>query len=92
MATTIVTKDPKIVSAGGARFRAFTVTAGASDTSMTIPTGFANVVFASFVSTVDDAHDTYLNYSDAGSTAALGTVYLDNIANSGTGTLLVLGY
>lgn len=91
MATTIVTKDPKLIQAGGAAFKLFTVTAGASDTSMTVPTGFAKVLFACFISTVDDAHDTYLNYSDAGTTTANGTVFLNNVANNGTGTLLVLG-
>ena len=68
-----------------------TLTAGSSDTAITFATGLANVDFAVFVPTTDEAHDIYLNYSDAGSTAAAGTIYINNVGNSDAGNIFVIG-
>lgn len=77
--------------AGPKKFQIFDLTFGASDTAGEVKTGLSNVSYAAFISTTDDAHDTYLNFSDAGSTAAAGSVYLNNVANSAVGKLLVIG-
>lgn len=60
-------------------------------TAAEVLTGLGNILFASFVSTTDDAHDVYLNYSDAGTTRAVGSVYINNVGAGAVGTLFVIG-
>ena len=45
MATTITKKDPDITM-GNLKAKIYTLAGGASDTSMSVPTGLDNVVFA----------------------------------------------
>ena len=63
-----------------------------SATSGSVVTGLNQLIFASLTTGGSDAHETYLNYSDGGSTRAYGTVYFNDLASGATGTLFVLGY
>ena len=91
MTATVTNKDPKVINFGNVKAKVFDVSIGASDTSAQVKTGLQNVLMSIYVSKVDDAFDIYDNYSDAGSTAAFGTVFLNNLANSAVGKLLVIG-
>ncbi len=69
----------------------YTVTFGSGVTSGELKTGLSSVKYASFISKTDDGHDTFLNFSDAGTTVVGGSVFFDNVANSATGQVLVKG-
>lgn len=58
-----------------------------------VKTGLANVVFAQYSPNKTDDHGVaYRNFSDAGSTAAAGSVYVDGVTSGDTGRLMVIGY
>jgi len=57
-----------------------------------VVTGLGRVIGSQFQPTSHDNHGiVYDNYSDTGSTAKDGTVYIDSVQNGGTGKLLVIG-
>jgi len=57
-----------------------------------ISTGFNTVLYANYVPGVSDDHGiVYVNYSDAGTTASEGDVYVDAVTSDDTGKLLVFG-
>jgi hypothetical protein len=76
---------------GNIKKQTFDLTFGSSDTSGTVKTGLSKIDIALYISTVDDAFDIYPDFSDAGTTASPGDVFINNVANSATGRLTVEG-
>jgi len=65
---------------------------GGSDTEASWSTGLNNVMFAGVTTTADQAFGgVWLNYSDAGTTVAAGTIYIAGLANGSVLKVLVLG-
>ena len=95
MAITVTERIGSNQQLGAFKVKILNVTAGASDTAMAVTkalTGLTNVAFASYSPSTDDNHGiVYLNFSDAGSTASNGAVYIDSVANSNTGSLFIIG-
>ena len=90
MALSVTTKDPRL-TLGNAAAKVFDLTF-TGVTGGKIPTGFGQVLFASYVpSTSDDHGIVYVNYSDAGTTTSFGDVYIDGVTSNDTGKLLVIG-
>lgn len=76
---------------GQKKHQVFTVTF-TSVTEGAVATGLDNVIFANFVNnTSEDDGIVYMNYSDAGSTAAKGQVYIYGVTSNDVGTLFVIG-
>ena len=61
-------------------------------TGAELKTGLTNVMSAHFSPAVtEEAALVYLNYSDTGSTAAPGSVYIDGVTSNDTGVVTVFG-
>ncbi len=60
-------------------------------TSAEVKTGLGQIHFATYASTLDDAYDIYANYSDAGTTRKVGSVFINNVGAGATGKLFVIG-
>lgn len=83
----------QVGSVGRMKAKIFDVTFGAADTSGEIKTGLSNIQWANWMPRSSDDHGImYLNFSDAGTTAAKGSVFIDSISNDDEGKLLVLGF
>lgn len=64
----------------------------ASVTAGEVITGLSNVVGSWYQPNVSDDHGiNYNNYSDAGSTAKPGSVYIDGVTSDDTGQLFAIG-
>lgn len=65
----------------------------ASVTGAALVTGMNNVLFASYSPRTSDNHGiVYPNFSDTGTTAAPGTIYVDSVTANDYGRLMVVGY
>ena len=90
MALTTTVQEPRI-TLGNVKAKIFNLTF-TSVTGGKISTGLEQVLFASYAPATSDDHGiVYVNYSDAGSTASLGDVYVDGVTQNDTGKLFVIG-
>ena len=81
MATTFSKVDESVF--GNKRVQYWTITAGASDTTVTWDTGLDNVLHVSLTTNSDQSFGgVYRNFSDAGTTVAAGNVHVAGLANS----------
>jgi len=96
MATTVTQVTDSAQPLGNKRMAIFNVTAGASDTDITLSandSGMENILYSSYSPSASDDHGiVFDNFSDAGVTAAAGAVFIDSISNSDTGKIFVIGY